>query len=444
MTVTKQDIEAAARRCVALDDSGQFPANSPLGLFEVETARAAAAPRTTAASVEYTPRPGLRNAGSAADGGKVGIRLLLEVDSAEGRRHEGGGNPSPGFDTTRNAGGGSAPTRTDLEMAVTGAAATVGGDPAEAQVAISGLAAWNLMMVSSAQENAEQARTTLVYVEVGAALGHHGDWYTAGEFVTVTDGGAGDGAVRSSGSLLSSTCDFEPKGEVWAKLDGPVVADVKVFVAGQSAPAGNDELLLLHATLCKRASSVVGGWGRGITSEAAATSVDALRATLVPHAEQKAYVRQQQSGHTGDPADSVESAAAETPSPPGPFVTISEIEDGDWWRAREEEAYGRGMNAVNALPRLAGWKPGDWKKRRERRRKQELERERRRAEKTARRRSDREGGGGGGRTGATSRRGESAKGGQKARWSRVKGVWRAIGRGWRRARRKFSRRKRGE
>lgn len=440
MTVTKQAIMAAARHCIALDESGQFPANSLLGLFEVETAPAAAAPRITTATVEFIPRAGARKTGSTGGDGLVGVRLLLETDSADGRKAGGEENYLLEFDSARSA---AVPTRADVEMAATAASTMTAGNPAEAQIAISGLAAWNLMMVSSsAQENAEQARAVLVDVEVGAAFGSQGDWYTVRETVALTVGGVGYGTDDgSTGSFLSASFDWQPTSGLWAKLDGHLVTDVKVFAATQSTPIESEEpLLLLHATLCKRASSV-GSRGRGVTTEAAATSVDALRATLVPHAEQENYVRQRRLGQEADPVVSEESVAATASSPPlpGPSVTITEIEDSDWWRARDEETYGRGMDAVNALPRLAGWKPGDWKKRRERRRKQELERERRRAEKTARRRSTREGDGG--RREATSRKGEGIKDRREEKWRGVKGVWRAIGRGWRQARQKFSRRK---
>ncbi|CAM9912736.1 unnamed protein product [Scytosiphon promiscuus] len=424
VTATKKDIEAAARHCIALDESGWFTESSPLGLFEVETARAAAAPRITAATAEFVQRTGVRSTGSDGSG-TVGVRLLLEVGSVEGRKDGGEESPLLGFDTTRGVRK-SAPTGADVEAAAKAAAATVGGNPGEAQIAISGLAAWNLMMASSTQEIAEQARTMQVHVEIGAAFGTRGDWYTARETMALTDDGVGHENDGSNGSLLTASLDWQPIGEVWSKLDGPIVADVKVFVSAPSTPVGNEELLLLHATLCKTPSTV-GSWERGPTTEAAAAPTDALMATLVPHAEQD-RVRQQQSEQKGDSAVPVSSvaAAASSPSSPGPTVVIIEIEDGDWWRAHDEEAYGRGMDAVNALPRLAGWKPGDWKKRRERKRKQEIEKERRRAEKGARRRT--EGEGGYGRRGAKRRKVEGDEGRREASWRGVKGVWRAIGR----------------
>ncbi|CAN0010282.1 unnamed protein product [Ectocarpus sp. 12 AP-2014] len=413
LKATESDVKAAARHCVAVDEDGRFPANHALGLFETERGRLVpGTPRVTDASVEFSTSPRRQNArGSNSDEtpatGTIGIKVVLEVDNT-GRWREGGGGTTSGRRT-----GEPVPTREDVEMAAAAAIAATAEDPAEAQMAISVLAAWNLITTGETP-----ATLPMIRVEVGAAFGYHGDWYTAGKTIPLTS----DSSCLSSALLSSATFDWQPAPDVWSKLDEPMAADVRVYGTASTATEEQEEgLLLLRGTLCKRAS---GFGGRSTHDE---TTQGTVKAALTPYAERL-------------PAVAAEAVAI---SPSRPSVVVSEIRDGEWWRAREEEESGRGMDAVDALPRLPRWKPGDWKKRRRRRKRQEEEREKQRAQEAARRRADSWGDGKGRDTASRDGRNRRGSGSEakvgKSPWGAVKGAWRAVGRGWRRARRKFRR-----
>ncbi|CAM9882065.1 unnamed protein product [Ectocarpus sp. 4 AP-2014] len=294
------------------------------------------------------------------------------------------------------------------------AAATAAAEnPAGAQMAIPALAAWNLMTTGGTP-----AMMPMIRVEVGAAFGYHGDWYTAGKTIPLTSDGSGHGSAL----LSSATFDWQPAPDVWSKLDEPMAADVRVYGTA-STPTEEQEVgpLMLRGTLCKRAS----GFGGRSTHDG--TTQGTMKAALTPYAERRPAV----------------AANAVAISPSRPSMVISEIRDGEWWRAREEEESGRGMDAVDALPRLPRWKPGDWKKIRRRRKRQEEERERQRAQEAAHRRADRLGGDRGRDTASRDGRNRRGSGSEakvgRSPWGAVKGAWRAVGRGWRRARRKFRR-----
>ncbi|CAM9401341.1 unnamed protein product, partial [Ectocarpus fasciculatus] len=340
-------------------------------------------PRVKDALVEFAALPRRQN-GVSSNGDDtpatdtIGIKVVLEVDST-GRWGEGGGSITSGTRTSEPVS-----TREDVEMAAAAATAATKENPAEAQMAISALAAWNLMMTGETP-----AILPMIRVEVGAAFGYHGDWYTAGKTVPLTV----DGSGHSSALLSSATFDWQPTPNVWSKLDEPMAADVRVYGTVSTPTEEQEEgLLLLRGTLCKRASGAGGRNTHGETTQAT------MKAALTPYAERL-------------PTAAAEAVAI---NPSRPFVAVSEIQDEDWWRGREEEESGRGMDAVDALPRLPRWKPGEWKKRRRRRKRQEEEREKQRAQEAARRRADRRGGDGGRDT--SSRDGRNRRGsGSKAK-----------------------------
>lgn len=402
-----EDVVLAARHCVALDGSRYFPADRSLGLFEMGGARAGT-PRITTASVEFVPRrhreksrPGVDHTGAA---GAVGVSLLVEVDITDNRTKEKGGEaPVLGLHAAYGAGE-SVPTWQEVETAAAEAAA-MASNAAEAQLAIAALAAWNLLSDDSTQQGT--AAGTEIRIEVAAAFGYRGDRYSSSKsFALLQD----DGYINGNVVPLSASFDWKPTGDVWANLDGPAVADVKVYGAPSAAMVGSasakqGELLLLQATLCKRASP---GVATG-TANIAATAP--MKAILEPNIEQSEYATLE---------------AHATSSSSRSLVVVSEIEDEEWWKAREAEENGRGMDAVNALPRIPGWKPGDWKKRRRRRRRQEEERARQQTGSGAHRRTGRTGGEGD--SGTASSRGESQNRRRKSGWGIVKGAWRAVGR----------------
>lgn len=477
-----EEVRAAACRCVALDDSGQMPANRALGLFETDEVDRVDTPRTTtamvtSASVEFMARPSQRKKGGGGDStttsatGTVRINMLLEVDDEYSALLLSSGTAAAAA-RDFGPGGELAPTKEDVEMAASAATGVVADNPAEAPVAISAIAAWNLATTQSVLNRGAGAAGAAmeVRIEVAAAFGYHGDWYTTSKNVTLVGDGYGSNS-GGGGSVvsLSTSFDWEPTGDVWSNLDEPAVADVKVYssvpsvvhsgfpvaeaaVVSKSVVNQEEELVLLQATLCKRSTSVGGGsrGGRGRTTVtgAAPAAPATIQATLMPYTERKEYDRPQQptSGDGGTPLVTAGSAApvpapaavtqAAAAFPSQPVLVVSEIEDGEWWKAHEEKAYSRGVDAINALPRLRGWKPGDWKKRRKRRIKQDEERERRRSEEAAHRRADRRGGNSGFRRSS----GRDSSDGARSAWGTVKGAWRVVGRMWRRSVGMFRRR----
>lgn len=423
------DVVLAARHCVALDGSRHFPADRGLGLFEMGGARAGT-PQVTAASVELVPQQRREKGGTAVDhtgaAGAVGVSLLLEVDITDERTAEKGDEaPSLGLHAAYSVGE-SIPTREEVETAAAQAAA-VGNNAVEAQLAISALAAWNLVSNNGVAKEGTAAAID-IRIEVAAAFGCRGDRYTSSKSLSLRQD---DGYIGGNVVPLSASFDWQPTGDVWASLDGPAVADVKVYGAPSGAMAGSTstkqgEVLLLQSTLCKRASP---GMVKGTAKRAAAAP---MKAILGPYIEQTEYAKLAEEG------GAVAASAGDAHSSSRPLVVVSEIEDEEWWKGREAAEYGRGMDAVNALPRIPGWKPGDWKKRRRRRRRQEEEKERQRAEKAGHRRAGRRGGEGDSSTGS---RGGSKRRERRSGWGVVKGAWRAVGRMLRGATGKLRRKK---
>lgn len=430
----EEDVIVAARHCVALDGSGYFPADHSLGLFEMDGARASR-PRITTASVEFVQQRHQEMGGAGVDhtvaAGTVGVRLLLDVDITDERKEKEGGEGSPlELHAAYNAGE-SIPTREEVEAAAAEAAA-VTNNAAEAQLAISALAAWNLISTNNssiAQEG--NAAGIEMRIEVAAAFGYGGDRYTFSESLALAQD---DAYIGSNDAPLSASFDWQPTGAIWASLDGPAVADVKVYgvpsaAMTESVPMKQGETLLLHATLCKRASP-------GVVASTAPVQVT-LKQPYIEHNEFATKVEEE--------GIAVVASADASNSSSRPPIVVSEIEDEEWWKSREEEEYGRGMEAVNALPRMPGWKPGDWKKRRRRRRRQQEEKESRRTENTAYRQA--------GRRGVGSNSGTDSRDGLKRReqtskrrrrtpgWGVVKEAWKAFGRMIRGAKGKLRRKK---
>eukprot|EP00903_Cladosiphon_okamuranus_P020632 g18942.t1 len=404
------DVILAARTCVALDGSRPFPADQTLGLFEMSRARANT-PRITAASVEFAPqqmlsRQGVFGVDPKRGAGAVGVSLRLEVDITDERTQDRGGEAEALGLHVASGAGESVPTRREVVTAAVEAAAVTNG-ATEAQLAISALAAWNLVLDNGIAQEGSVAGLE-IRIEVAAAFGYRGHRYTASKRLALAQE---DGHMGGDVVPLSVSFAWHPTGDVWASLDGPAVADVKVYGAPSAAMTGwtsknQGEPLLLQATLCKRASPSV------VTGTAKRPATASIEATLEPYIEQNVCAK-------------LEADAATSNSSSRPPVVVSEIQDAEWWKAREEEENGRGMDAVNALPRIPGWKPGDWRKRRRRRRRQEEERERAKIDKASRRRAGRRGGEGDSGTGG---RDGSKKHKRQSGWGFVKGVWRAVGR----------------
>ena len=408
-----EDVILAARRCIALDGSRHFPADHSLGLFGMDGARAST-PRVTGASVEFVPQRRREKGSIGVDHpGTVGVSLLLEIDTTGEKAEDKGGEASAlGLHAAYSAGE-SVPTREEVDTAAAQAAA-VANSAAEAQFAISALAAWNLVSSDGVAKEGTAA-TMDIRIEVAAAFGFRGDQYTSSKGLALRHD---DGKIDGNVVPLSANFDWHPTGDVWASLDGPAVADVKVYGAPSGAMVGSTstqqgEMLLLQATLCKRASPSV------TTDTAQRSTAAAMKAILAPYIEQTEYAKLEEEG--GAALASADAAGYSS----RPLVVVSEIEDEEWWKDREAGQYGRVMDAVKALPRIPGWKPGDWKKRRRRRRRQEEEKERQRAEKAAHRRAGRRGGEGDSGTGS---RGGSKRSGERSGWGVVKGAWRAVGR----------------
>lgn len=485
-------MRAAAFHCIKLDESGDFPVHHALGLFEVAPATdelSALPPPSgkslvvSAAQVDFAVRRRKKGHSDARLPGSLGVSVLLEVEvdrETSSTLQQTVSPPSPasagssgsGIDAATSGHSGAAaesphasiPKRGDVEAAAAAAAAAV-ADRAGAQAAISALACWNLMMTW------EAAVPTAVLVEISAAFGNHGDWYTISKTIPLTQSSSDHGSSSPSGlppsspsswssnlnqdatsrpTLLSTSFDWKPTGVVWDKLDDFAVADVKVYDAAHidmigASSSSLSAMLLTQVTLCKRASADIGGGG-GMGSEEGPAIV---RAELTPYAEQQPHARRTSRSSTligGAPPELVSIIPSEavpnlsSSLPPG---AVSEIDDQEWWINREEDERSRGMQAVHRLPRLSGWKPGQWRVRRQRRRKQEEERELRRArEAKARRersragRGDAGGAGGGRRKTGSNRRGPGM--------GVVKRLWRAVGKEWERVRRRFRRLKRTE
>ncbi|CAM9199991.1 unnamed protein product [Laminaria digitata] len=326
-----------------------------------------------------------------------------------------------------------------------------------------------------------EAGVPAVHVEVAVAFGNRGDWYTANKTISLTrsalqaassepgapqpssSSGPSGGSGNHGTALFTASFDWQPTARVWDKLGGPAVADVKVYDAADADVAGGVSVAglslsppvqpLLQATLCKRAEA--GGIGaKGRTT--------AIRTDVTPYTEQRVTARRTAygivssgvssgSGNGSSSSSSSSTGGNNTGAQTQPefasvvrdksaaagvgFVTsrpwvISEIEDREWWANREEEEErGKGMQAVHALPRLHGWKPGQWKKRQQRRKRQAKEKERRRAGEAASRRENAGAKRGGGSLPTGGSRGTSV-------WGVVNRAWRAAGREWRRARRR--------
>lgn len=421
----------------------------------------------------------------------VGMTLVLEVpkEGVEIRTSSAqsqetmtrGENPSSGASAAQIAT--FSPSREDVEAAAAVAAREV-TDREGAQAAISALACWNLAMTTS-----ENATAQFLRVEITAAFGYSGEWYTSSKVIALTEDarstslssssspqprvsnspplsspsdtysdsvGEGEATIR-----LSATFNWQPAGNARAKLDGPIVADVKIYgettptkesvhqgISSDVLPAGS---ILSHGTVCKRASA---SDSTGSLLREGDSDTAMLQANLIPVAEQRTYGRRTaQLGETADGGRTTggrrsgsntlavdrEQPDVNSPIPKGsvastptPLVVVSEISDPEWWSAQEEKEYGRGMQAVHALKRLTDWELDQWKKQRQRGRKQETEKERRRAKTAADRRekarTEREGGGRRKRNDAREMKAGPAKRVWEAMGRRLRRVWRKLGR----------------
>eukprot|EP00752_Nemacystus_decipiens_P015932 g14239.t1 len=288
-----EDIFLAARHCVALDGSRHFPPDHSLGLFSMSGAPVGTR-RITAASVEFVPHRRRAKGGTLADhtgtAGNLGVSLLFEIDLGDERAEEKGGEaPALGLHAAHGAGE-SIPTRAEVETAAVEAAA-VTDDEAKAQLVISALAAWNLVSINGVAKEGTAAAMEL-RIEVAAAFGYRGDRYTSSKSLDLhlEHGYTGGNVVPFSASF-----DWHLTGDVWANLDVPSVADVKVYGAPAGAMTGSTsthqgDLLLLQATLCRRASP---GAVTGTTTKAV---IAPMKAILGPYIEKSEYATLEQAG----------------------------------------------------------------------------------------------------------------------------------------------------
>lgn len=510
----EDNVRAAALHCVVLDESGEFPADHGLGLFEVAISAAsdcnnhddlslevpsllAGDFQISAAQVDFVVRPrGVdRNPGDTKSEA-ISVTVLVEVAlgveessqqgqpksaiatrvNSDNKVNDSNVNsnvlfPAKGREKRSKMSVGASPESgdappeplskwEDIEAAATAAAATI-TDRGEAQVAISALACWNLMLT------VPSVAVPAMYVDIVAAFGNHGDWYTANRTIPLTHSTEetssslsrlSPSSFSSGGSsdhtddkiiLLSASFDWQPPEHVWEKLDNAVVADMKVYDAtyaslgDDSAPSRlpqlsfTEEQLLLQATLCKRELFYT-------KSQRGSEKEPATQATLTPLTKQSTDSRRSactswENNHGGRPKNisiaQSEFHPADAHSRP---CVVTEIDDREWWTTFEEKNHGRGMEAVHALPRLLDWKPGQWKKRLQRKRKQEKEKERRRAEEAAHRRkssrAERENRSNGAGSGSSSGKNKSS-----SAWGAARRVGRVVKRKWRNIRRSVER-----
>ena len=433
----KNSLKAAALDCIALDESGDFPADHKLGLFEVAPAddtramtppEAAAMPRISEAQVEFSVQRQEAGHLDSPSARGVNVTVLLQL-SLKGDRTKQGRRPAfapPGMQdyeairmSSRSLKAASdakapigVPDREKMGAAVAAAAVASTRDRAEVQAAISVLT-WNILA------GAEEAGASMVHLEVTAVFGSGGDCYTTNQDIDLTRNSCQESSHSSSlpswsWATLASENDFDEQEatilvgnlewlleeDVRDKLDEIAVADVKVYrrthteakgvepsQAGRSESQLQEQQLLLQATLRKRDSS---GVGVDSTSEKASAR---FRTSLTPYAEQRPQARRGAAPEIGSNDSGVPTAKGVSPNqaggsvnaPPSQSCVVSEMEDGEWWRELDEHERGRGMAAVNALPRHPDWKPGQWREFQDRTRKQ---RRRKKIEKTARRREN--------------------------------------------------------
>lgn len=373
---------AAASHCVDLDGTGDFPADQELGLFEL-------GPSNGSHSV-----PG----GLKVTGGR--IHLGFGRVSAEGEGNE---------VTSKTVGTTPGVVRMSIFMEISkqtiAARATVAEQSigAENEGVPARSAAEQLVERSQSSpasvnggDNALLEATAVanwgagnpsVRVDVVVAYGSQGDWKAVEMMVPLTRSSSiesverlaralidGEGGKSSHSDtitmVLTTSLDWIPEEHVWGLLHRPVVADVRVSDTGLPY---HDTGPFVHATLCKRA-----------TGERTASGIVERKESW--HAILKTFVKQNprarritsenggriyaQVGDEGLPRRRLSTEESDLAS------VVSEIDDPEW--TKEE---GRGMDAVHALPRLANWTPGQWRKRQLRRQRQEEERERRQAQR---------------------------------------------------------------
>lgn len=458
----EDEIKAAALHCVALDDAGEFPADRVLAVFEVAPAldpqacdshcrhqppaRDAKDKRILDARMEFIVRQrylpidegdgGASVAGRAVDVVSVKLEIALEAAASSGRPVMEAGSRDH-VSSNGEPHGESSPGPADIEEAVAGAVAAVGMDYSDANGAIAALACWNLK--SSTPEEEVDNTATGMRVELIAAFGDKGDWFTAEKTVALTrecapqhqrsvppsatsTAPASHDCYNPSGStsnnhssfnsnrvqFLRASFDWTPTKDMWDMADGPVVADVKVYgTAGdviaadpQTGPwAGapsSQHLLLLQASLCKKRMPWV--------LESGMKRV--LNADVAPYIEQPAHARRHACKTKQDTLDSVSTfLPLELATTTATSWVVSEMDDPEWTTLEEDQRRRSMMEALNALPRWSGWTPGMWKKRRQRRQKQEEEKERRRAREAAERRGTARAERGGGAVGSKDGRG---------------------------------------
>lgn len=488
----KDSVIAAAVHCIALDDSGDFPANRELGLFEVDspgindleaTPASSERLRVSKAQIEFSAQRQQEGGRDSPLGGAFDITVLLQVAVEGGGRGQGLRSElaTPGIQNRENIpmSSGAIAVSSQHEspiffmdweevgpaVAAAAAAASV-TDRAEAQAAISAIACWNILAATGKMD------VSTVTVELAAVFGNGGDLYATNQDIHLKRNGALQAAhspfLASSRStflatenrndhpdqheppVLGATLEWRLQDGIGDKLDEFAVADVKVYTkapatstdtsilshsensASPSMPPPSQQQLLLHGTLCKRASD---GFGQTDPSEKEPAS---LQAVLMPYAEQRPHARysvtspvvRDGSVPTAElvrPDHKVKNGALTATS--STTSVVSEIEDREWWKELEDQQRGRGMEAVHALSRDPDWKPGRWRILRERRRKQREERERRRMMETARRREETHVMHGH----STASHGEAGCGGIVG--SVARRIWRAMQRQWNRFRR---------
>lgn len=483
----KESVIAATVHCIALDDSGDFPANRELGLFEVAspdindlkaTPASAERLRVSKAQIEFSAQRQQENGRDSPLVGAFNVTMFLQVAVEEGGREQGLWSEltTPAVQNRESIpmSSGAVAVSSEHESpifltdwqevgpAVAAAAAASVTDRAEAQAAISAIACWNILATAG------KVDVSTVTVELAAVFGNGGNLYVTNQDIDLKRSGTLQAAhspfLASSLStflatentndhpdqhqppVLGGTLEWRLQDGIRDKLDEIAVADVKVYTKAPATstdtsilyhsensappslpPPPPQRQLLLHGTLCKRAS---GGFGQTDPREKEPAPAF-LQAVLMPYAEQRPYARRSvtspavrdgsvPTAELVPPDHELRNGASTATS--STTSVVSEMEDWEWWK--ELEDHERGMEAVHALPRDPDWKPGRWRILRERRRKQREERERRRMMETDRRREETHATHGH----STASRGEDGCGGIVGSVARQ--IWRAMKKQW--------------
>lgn len=385
---------AAACHCIDVDETGEFPSDESLGVFELGPSEVPPGGfKITAGQISLLFRqPQLR--------GGIGEDLRLPGDDDMGDLSHvvnvslSLGVPREAISARLAAAAGAFAAMT---MAVRADPGDLSAAPEESEVRSPGFAndadgSYILHEFALATEWA--AGTPTVLLGLTMAYGNDGDWVkvnisvplmhseSTADAIQIPYGANADGSVRVRGSssatmmVVKGSFNWVSEAELWTLLDGPaVVADARVFDA--HAVDSNTEPLL-HATLCKRATGSETAAPR-TRPQPPASRMDELRATLTPFETQQPCSRR-----TSTDIDEFTQALQEksgcgveghlNTNPSTDSVVVVEIGDPEWTRET-----GRGMDVVLSLPRLLNWQPGQWKERRLKIRRQEEEQERRQA-----------------------------------------------------------------